>query len=73
MKSINVLLVSMSGTDNVLKVDHLAFTCSATDARTHTSTRYSSKLRALCLSILVIICLLASLLVAVGNAHLSLG
>lgn len=32
-----------------------------------------SKLCALCLSILVIICLPASLLVALGNAHLSLG
>lgn len=40
-------------------------------SRKHTHT-LCSQLRALCLSILVIICLPASLLVALGNAHLSL-
>lgn len=55
---------------NASKVDHFAFTCS-TDTRIHMSMHYSSVLRALCLSIVTIICLLASLLVAVGNAHLS--
>lgn len=39
---------------------------------THAHIRYFPKRYALCLSILVIICLPASLLVALGNAHLSL-
>lgn len=66
-------VVSTSGADNVSKPDHFAFACSAANARIHTSVHYSSELGALCLSILVIICLLASLLVALGKAHLSLG
>lgn len=58
------VFLSGCGARNVSKLNHFH-----PRAKPHT---LCSQLRALCLSILVIICLPASLLVALGNAHLSL-
>lgn len=56
--------------ENVSKLNHFH---PRAKSQIHTHTHMlCSQLRALCLSILVIICLPASLLVALGNAHLSL-